>query len=91
MIRTFAKQLASTVLSFLLVVATTPLEIRAQQSAPSGIAVGTAGASVRGRAAENYRSHRALPGLAGRPDSGRRDVSRPGWVRLRTGFTRTTL
>jgi hypothetical protein len=36
MIRTFAKQLASTVLSFLLVVATTPLEIRAQQSAPAG-------------------------------------------------------
>ena len=34
MIRTFAKQLVSSVLSFLLVIATTPLETRAQQSAP---------------------------------------------------------
>ena len=36
MIRTFAKQLLSTVLSFLLVIATTPLEAGAQQSAPTG-------------------------------------------------------
>jgi hypothetical protein len=34
MIRTFAKQLVSTLLSFLLVIATTPLETKAQQSAP---------------------------------------------------------
>ncbi|MFZ0294678.1 MAG: DUF3300 domain-containing protein [Candidatus Sulfotelmatobacter sp.] len=36
MIRGFAKQLVSTVLSFLLVIATAPLETRAQQSAPTG-------------------------------------------------------
>ena len=36
MIRTFAKQLVSTGLSFLLVIATTPLESRAQESAPTG-------------------------------------------------------
>ena len=36
MIRTFAKQLASTVLSFLLVVVTTPVDARAQQPATTG-------------------------------------------------------
>ncbi len=36
MIRTFAKQLVSTGLSLLLVIATTPLESRAQESAPAG-------------------------------------------------------
>jgi len=40
MIRTFAKQLVSTVLSFLLVIATTPLETRAQQPAPAGSPAG---------------------------------------------------
>jgi len=40
MIRTFAKQLLSTVLSFLLVIATTPLETRAQQPVPAGSPAG---------------------------------------------------
>lgn len=91
MIRTFAKQLVSTVLYFLLVIATTPLETRAQQPAPAGSPAGqepplTARKSCR-KLPSPSRSTRT-------PWSPRFWGLQPFQTRLRsplTGFTRTAL